>query len=266
MAAKPAISTDKIKLTNAQLGQLVTQNIQSFGNMPIVGALVAEFIGAFLLTAIFVTVSGQPLYVAFSLIGIVAIIATVSGAHMNPAMTFGAFITRKIGAVRAIGYVIVQIIGAVVAYWVLDSFLKGGQTSAVQLMQGSAPQIFQAGDLLTVAKDKEWYVFFAEMLGAAILALGVATAIYAKKDKVTAALSQSFAMLVALIVAGSATAVFANGLTFLNPAIAFAAKGISQSKWEVWQIAVYVIAPIIGAIIGFALQDFLRLHSEKNQK
>lgn len=263
MAAKPAISSKKA-LSSTQLGQLVIESLKSIGNMPIVGALVAEFIGAFLLTAIFVTVSGQPLYVAFALIGIVAIIGTVSGAHMNPAITIGALVTRKIGAVRTIGYIIVQVLGAVIAYWVLDTFMKGGQSATANLLSGVQQQtLFQAADLVKVAKDKEWFVFFAELLGATILTLGAATAIRAKKDKATAALAYSFAALVALIIAGSATAVYANGLTFLNPAIVFAAQGLKA--WTVWPIAIYVIAPTIGAIIGFALQDFLRLHSEKNQ-
>lgn len=263
MAAKTAISSNKAKLSGSQLGQITVENLKSLGNMPIVGALVAEFIGAFLLTAIFITVSGQPLYVAFSVIGIVLIIGSVSGAHMNPAITVGALVTRKIGVVRAIGYIVVQVLGAVIAYAVLDMFVKGGQTTAAQLLSGSTQQLFSAADLATVAKDKEWYVFFAELLGTTILSLGVATAIRAKRDKVTAALSQSFAILVALIFAGSATAVHANGLTFLNPAITFAAQGLKT--WTIWPIAIYIIAPMIGAIIGFALQDFLRLHSEKTQ-
>lgn len=264
MAAKPAISSKKALLSSSQLGQLIVESFKSIGNMPIVGALVAEFIGAFMLTAIFVTVSGQPLYVAFALIGIVAIIGTVSGAHMNPAITIGALVTRKIGVVRTIGYIIVQVLGAVVAYWVLDTFMKGSQPDIVDMFGGAQQQtLFQAADLVKVAKDKEWYVFFAEVLGATILTLGVATAIRAKKDKVTAAIAYSFSALVALIIAGSATAGFANGLTFLNPAIVFAAQGITT--WAVWPMAVYIVAPIIGAIIGFALQDFLRLHSEKNQ-
>lgn len=262
MADKTAISTNKSKLSSAQLGKLWAESLKSIGNMPIIGALVAEFVGSFLLASIFIIVSGQPLYVAFALIGIVLFVGGISGAHLNPAITVGAFVTRKIGLVRTIGYIAVQVLGAVLAWVVLDAFSKGGQSSAQILLSGSQSQLFSATDIATIAKEKEWYLFFAEFLGATILSLGIATAIRAKRDKVTAALSQSFAILVALIIAGSATAVYATGLTFLNPAIASVVGALS---WNTWPIAIYVVAPIIGAIIGFALQDFLRLHSEKSQ-
>lgn len=258
MVAKEAAK----KKTKSQTGQVLLESVKSIGNMPIVGMLVAEFIGAFLLTAIFLIVSGQPLYIAFALIGIVLIVGSISGAHLNPAITVGALVTRKISMLRAIGYIAAQIIGAIVAFVVLDAFAKSGQTTAVQSFIAQGSQIFEAAKLSEVAKDKEWIVFFAELLGTTILSLGIATAIRAKRDKVTAALTQSFTILIALVVAGTATSSIASGLTFLNPAITLAAKGLS---WSIWPITVYVVAPIIGAVIGFALQDFLRVHSEKTQ-
>jgi len=253
---KSTTSTSKTKTSSAQLSALIADSVKSIGKMPIVGAIVAEFIGAFLLTAVFTTVSGQPLYVGFALIGVVLIIGTVSGAHVNPAMTIGALVTRRIGLVRAIGYIAAQVLGAVIAYMVLDIFIKGNQSSTAQALAGSGPQLFQAG---VIVKDKEWFIFLAEMIGSIILAFGVATSIRNHRDKVTASFSQGFAILIALVVMGSATAVFGTGLTFLNPAIAFAANGLS---WNVWPIAIYVIAPIIGAVVGFAVQNFLRMHSE----
>jgi len=39
----------------------------------------------------------------------------VSGAHINPAVTIPMMITKKIGVVDGIGYIIFQIIGAIVA-------------------------------------------------------------------------------------------------------------------------------------------------------
>jgi glycerol uptake facilitator-like aquaporin len=65
-------------------------------DMPIIGKLIAEFIGAFLLTAAFIEMQGSPLFVAFALGGIILIVGGVSGAHVNPAITVGAWVSRRI--------------------------------------------------------------------------------------------------------------------------------------------------------------------------
>lgn len=241
--------------TIAKVKQFILCRCKTTDGKPIIGALVAEFIGTFLIVASILTVQGQPLFVAFALIGVVLVIGGISGAHINPAMTISAWVTRKMCSVCAIGYIIAQVLGATAAWLTLNAFLSGSATSG-----GVAPSLFHAA---TLTVGKEWYIFFAELLGAAILAFGFATALRAmKKDKTVAAFTYGLAILVALLIAGSATAIFLTesntGLTFLNPAIALVASGLS---WNVWPIAIYVFAPIIGGIVGFVIQDFLQAQS-----
>src|SRR3989304_9067425 len=50
-----------------------------------------------------------------SLAVMVSAFGPVSGGHFNPAVTFGLWITGKIEPVKAGGYVIAQLVGAVVA-------------------------------------------------------------------------------------------------------------------------------------------------------
>ncbi|MEI6053987.1 MAG: aquaporin [Candidatus Saccharibacteria bacterium] len=217
-------------------------------SMPSISALVAEFIGAFLLVATIFAVQGQPLFVSFAIIGIVLIIAGASSAHINPAITIGAWVTRKICSICALGYIAAQALGATAGFIVLSSFLKGAATEL-----SSAPTMFQAA---TLTNGKEWFILFAELLGTFIIALGVAKAI--KSAKIVYSMTYGFATLVALIIAGSVTSIFlttaSTTLTFLNPAVAFTANAIS---WNMWPIAIYIIAPIIGGIAGFALNDLL---------
>ena len=87
----------------------------------------AELIGTFILVVVGSmsivaanAVSAPVLLVApfgFGLALLAAIQATghVSGGHYNPAVTFGAFLDRRIEAVTAIGYVVAQVIGAIAA-------------------------------------------------------------------------------------------------------------------------------------------------------
>lgn len=244
----------------ANKGKTMLQSYKSFykslKRTPIVGALLAEFIGTFLLVASVFAVQGQPLFVAFALIGAVLVVGGVSGAHLNPAMTIGSWASRKISSLYAFGYVLAQVLGAIAAWLVLVTFLRGSETTAAS----SSPALFHAATMTT---GKEWYVFFTELLGATILAFGFATALRFRKDKVTAAFSYGFAALIALIVAGSITSMFLTesntGLTFLNPAAAIAANGLS---WNLWPISIYILAPVIGGIVGFVLQDFLHSQSD----
>jgi len=260
MATKAAISSNK-KSTTTKSSAQTSVTLRSVGEaikgMPIVGLLVAEFIGAFILTASFIEMQGNPLFVGFALAGVVLIVGGVSGAHVNPAITIGAWVTRKMSWLYAAGYIVAQLLGATVAYLVLNTFLHNNGAAATQL-GSSAPTLFHAA---TVASGKEWYVFFAELLGTTVLALGVATALRTKRVKIVSAFAAGFAILIALYLIMSITTSLLSEsgvtLTFLNPAIAFAANGLS---WNMWPIAIYVLAPAIGGVIGFALQDFL--HSQ----
>jgi aquaporin Z len=263
MAAKKAISSTKkstvssksnIKAVVSTKGSVLASYrsfCKTLKRTPIVGALIAEFIGTFIFVVSFFEMQGNPLFVMFALIGIYIMISGVSGAHVNPAVTIGAWVTRKISSLYALGYIVVQVLGASVAWLVLDTFLKNSTETA------------QAGSTLlhaaTVTGGKEWYMFFAELLGVTILSFGIATALRLKREKITAAFSAGTAILIALYIGMSLTSVLLvesnTILTFLNPATAAATGGLS---WELWPITIYVLAPVLGGIIGFVLQDFLQ--------
>ncbi|NTW61955.1 hypothetical protein HGB25_00900 [Candidatus Saccharibacteria bacterium] len=268
MAAKKAVSstkkstTTKSKTTTSTVKADVAASmsfdtvIKALKNTPLVGKVVAEFVGAFLLTAAFIEMQGNPLFVAFALAGVVLVVGGVSGAHVNPAATVGAWVTRKMNWLSAVSYIAAQLLGAAVAVLVLNTFLKANSLTAAQIAAGATePTLYVAN---AVAAGKEWYVFFTELLGASILAFGVASAVKSLKNKTTAAFTAGFAILTALYISMSLTTVLLDKsgvtLTFLNPAIALVSNGLS---WNMWPISIYVIAPVLGGVAGFILQDFL---------
>lgn len=63
---------------------------------------------------------------AFALFVAVSVGANISGGHVNPAVTFGAFIGGNITLLRTILYWIAQLLGSVVACLLLK-FATGGQ-------------------------------------------------------------------------------------------------------------------------------------------
>ena len=93
---------------------------------------VAEFIGTFFLVlTIGCTVVGggtgviPPLAIGAALMVMIYAGGHISGAHYNPAVTLGVLIRGKVKAADVVPYIIVQILGAVVAATVVK-FLRAG--------------------------------------------------------------------------------------------------------------------------------------------
>ncbi|HEV2422626.1 MAG TPA: aquaporin [Candidatus Acidoferrales bacterium] len=54
---------------------------------------------------------------------LVCALSQVSGGHFNPAITIGAWVTRKIGSLQALFYGIAQVLGAMAASWTLTRLI-----------------------------------------------------------------------------------------------------------------------------------------------
>lgn len=220
-------------------------------------SLGAEFIGTFLLAAVIIAGQGQLIFVLFALVGVILLVGSISGAHVNPAMTFGALVTRRIGWLRAVGYIAAQLLGAALAFVVLSAFIAGAAVSEeAELFGQTAPVLFSAVDVATLV-GKEWYVFFAEVLGASILGFAIAYATRAK-DALTAAFAGGLGIFVALMVAVSA-ANYVGGSAILNPAVAISLQAYNLDT--IWPFVVYAVAPILGGIVGFIVHDLLRVRT-----
>jgi len=250
---KPAVVTAPRRSSNAQTA--------------LVAALIGEFIGTFVLTSAFIITKGEPLYLGFTLVAIVLMIATLSGAHVNPLLTVGAWVTRKINSLRAIGYIVAQILGAVAAFGLLTAFIGGApqQDASSQAAmlggQSSTPELFKIGALTA---GKEWYVFFSELVGATLFAFAVATAAREGRDRVARAFGIGFGLFVAALLAGVAAS-YVSGHAVINPAIALTVGAIDWAKLNFLAVAVYLVAPLFGGVIGFAMSDALHNARAKDE-
>lgn len=259
-AAKTTKTTKKTTVTTAPVA--ATKNSfaghvqQSVRSVRLWRSLGAELIGTFLLASVVIAGQGQPIFVLFALVGIVLAVGAISGAHVNPAITIGALITRRIGWLRAIGYVAAQLLGAALAYVVLNAFIGGAAAVSpeAEAYGQSAATLFSAADITKLA-GKEWYVFFAELTGTAILGFAVANATRELNDRVASAFTVGLGIFIALMVAVSAAS-YVGATAIINPAVAVALHAYSWAN--VWPFAVYAFAPVVGGIIGFVLYDVLR--------
>lgn len=250
VATKTTVKTVSAPAKKQTLGQHLESSLLS---KTLWRALGAEFLGTFLLAAVIIAGQGQPIFVLFGLVGIVLLIGSISGAHVNPAITIGAWATRRIGWLRAIGYIFVQFLGAAVAYFALSAFLGGAtQPTAEQQMYGqSAASLFQAADI-TALTGKEWYVFFAEVLGTLILGFAVASALRSK-ETISAAFSVGLGIFIALMIGITITG-YVSATAILNPAVALSLQAYSG----VWAYIIYGLGAVIGGVLGFLLHDILR--------
>lgn len=250
-ASTTTVKTVSAKTKKQSLGQHIESALMSARFWR---ALAAEFIGTFLLAGAVIAGQGQPIFVLFALVGIVLMIGNISGGYVNPAVVVGAWVTKRIGWLRALGYIFVQFLGAAAAFYTLTAFVGGAEApSAAQQAYGqSAATLFKAADISNLA-NKEWFIFFSELLGTAILAFAIANATRIK-DRLTAAWTAGTGIFIALMITITVGG-FVAASAIINPAIALALQAFQPSGWP---YLVYALAPVIGGVLGFVAYDLLR--------
>ncbi|XP_076919961.1 aquaporin TIP1-1-like [Bidens hawaiensis] len=165
----------------------------------------------------------------------VAISANISGGHVNPAVTFGAFVGGNITLLRAIFYIIAQLLGSVVACLLLAFSTGGLTTTGFSLSSG-----------LSV-----WNAFVFEMVMTFGLVYTVyATAIDPKKGVVGTIAPLAIGLIVgANILAGGPFTGAA-----MNPAVAF---GPALVSWDWGCHWIYWAGPLIGGGLAGAIYELV---------
>ena len=203
---------------------------------PQIATVVAEFLGTATLVMVALILSQTTAVsyfigtsLAVTLAAIVVLFGGISGAHVNPALTFGMWTARKIGSLRAVLYIGAQLLGGLVALE-LFQYLTNREL-APKSLEFSTP------------------VFLAEAVGTAIWAIALAAVVSRKLDALTSALAMGTAVFTGVIIAATASA------GFINPAIA-----LGERSWN----SVYVLGPLVGGLIGVNL--YMMLFAEGKSK
>ena len=113
--------------------------------MPIAKRAVAELLGTFwlvfggcgaaVLAAKFPEVGiglvGVSLAFGLTVVTMAYAVGYITGGHFNPAITVGAFVAGRIKAADIVPYIVAQLIGAVLAAWLLATIAAGNGTDAI---------------------------------------------------------------------------------------------------------------------------------------
>ncbi len=185
---------------------------------------IAEFIGTFALSFVVLAAVAStkslpmaiPLIAGLTLSLFVYSIGSISGCHINPSVTLAQLSVKKISSKDAIGYIVAQLLGAVVAIFAAKMF------SVVSPMSGAG---------------FDGKVFLAEMLGAFFFNFGIASVVYGKAKEQMSGLVVGGSLLFGVLVAS-----LAGAAGILNPAVAIALNSAS---------VIYLVAPVVGAVLGF---------------
>ena len=157
----------------------------------LVNIVIAEIVGTFVLTlvALFSAYMMAPFYVGLTLVIMVLAIGAISGAHINPAVTFGLWSMRKLKTILVPFYWAAQFIGAMAAVVLIGS-LSGGAFSI-------------HFDQFT---NFSWSIFAVELIGTAVFMFGLG-AISSRTDlKPTGkAIGIGMSLTLGLLVAGALT-------------------------------------------------------------
>lgn len=226
-----------------------------FKNPKIYGALIGEFVGTALLCMLFLTLGVQPLYMVFGTIGITIAVVALSGANLNPLVTVGMMASRRMSAIRGVLYILAQIIGAWVGLLVINGFrLASGTEAELPVMGEVTGEVF-------------WAVAFVELLGALFVGFFFARALQYKRTSALTfatiiASGLTFAIIIGIVVSQSFFE-FTDTTFVYNPAIALmyqilpsAADSFGQLMGGIClALLTYVVFPMIGGVIGFAISD-----------
>ena len=188
-------------------------------------------------------VIGIGLVHALVLTAIVYAIGYRSGAQVNPAVTIGLLVAKKIGGKEAVVYIIAQIIGAVIAAAVVYSIFGSEMSASVTLP--SEDNVVRALILETVMTFTLVYVVLATTTS--------------KNFKIVplAGLAIGFTLGFNVIFGGSITG------GSLNPARSF---GPALITWDFAYQWIYWVAPIAGGLIAAGVYKLLNTKEEQEEE
>jgi MIP family channel proteins len=210
--------------------------------------LLGEFIGTF--TLVFIGAGagavagasgsglvGVALAHGVALMVIIYAWGAVSGAHVNPAVTFGVLVSGRISLPQAIGYWIAQFLGGIVAAFLL-AYLIGTGTG----LGATTGSLTSADPLKTIIVE-------------AVLTFFLVTAVYgtavAVRNGNAAGYAIGFVLLTDILMGGPLTGASMNPARTLGPALAL---GDLSYVW------MYFVGPLLGGAAAGLLYDrvFLR--------
>ena len=223
-------------------------------------ALAAEFIGTFVLVtatcgaALFSAPAGGGLVavafaIGFSVLIMAYAVGHISGGHFNPAVTLGLVAGGRFEMGPAIGYIVAQVLGGIVAALVFSIILSGAPSGAGITKWNDFQAISN-----TYGGPKGFTMaaaFLTEVVITAVFLIVIMGATSRKAPAGFAPIAIGVALFVLHLVSIPVTNASLNPARSTAPAVFAGGVALGQ-LWVFW------LAPIIGGIIGGSISRWLQ--------
>ncbi len=229
----------------------------------------AEMIGTFVLvlmgcgSAIFagiglgttgygVTTLGVAMAFGLSVVAMAYTIGNISGCHINPAITLGVWSSGRMSGREAVGYMLFQCIGAIIASAVLYILVHTGNEAGIEAVFNSTTTTgsnsFLPGNIVPA--------FLAELIFTFIFVLVVLGSTDEKKGAGNfAGLAIGLTLVLVHIACIPITGTSVNPARSIGPAIFAAIEGNCVPLSQLW---LFIVAPFIGAMLSAFVWKGLR--------
>ena len=194
----------------------------------------------------------------FGVLGMIYAFGDISGAHFNPAVTVGMFIAGRTKARDVVPYIVAQILGGIVGVATIAGVAYGysnlwGVASGPNVAfasegysGNSSPFVFSMGSVFLLEVVMTFFLVF-------VILMATRSESFSKNlAPVGIALTLLMTNLVAIPIDNASV----NPARSLAPAILSAY--FSADRWAIDQVWLFIVAPIIGAVIAAALERAFR--------
>ena len=219
----------------------------------LVGTFVLVFggVGSAVLAGAHIGFAGVAFAFGLSLLAMVYTIGPISGCHVNPAVTLGVFITKKISAKDAVGYVVAQAIGGIIAtaaILVIAKGAEGGYNTAVAGLGANGYGLHSPGHFGLGA------CFLAEVLLTMLLVLTVLGSTHISAPVGFAGIAIGLVLTGIHLVGIPVTNTSVNPARSLGPAL-------FVGGWALQQLWLFIVAPLAGSLLASVVYMAVRLPS-----
>jgi aquaporin Z len=186
--------------------------------------------------------------VAFGLVllALAYVLGPISGCHINPAVTMGAWLSGRIPVVEAVGYWAAQFVGGI-----LGALLLWGTLNCSPIYRTSKQGLGANGyGPLSLIHINAGGAFLAEVVMTALFVFAVLGATTKVVNPATAGIVIGFSLAVVNLVGIPITGTSVNPARSLGPALIVGGTALSQ----VW---LFIVAPLVGGAVAAVLHRFL---------
>ncbi len=220
----------------------------------LVGTFVLVFggVGSAVLAGSHIGYEGVALAFGLSLLAMVYTIGPISGCHINPAVTLGVLLAKKIGARDAIAYMIAQIIGALIGAAVVlfvANSVPGGYDAATAGLGANGFGAHSPGQYSMGA------AFVAEVVLTMFLVLTVLGSTDIKAPVGFAGVAIGLVLTLIHLVGIPITNTSVNPARSIGPAV-------FVGGWALQQLWLFILAPFIGAAVAAVVYGAIRIPAE----